>query len=127
LNTDRLCLSCTQARDQPALSCENHGQTVPVHVQARIAAILQGVNMSTYQVSLLPGEGIGPEVAEATRRVLDATGIRFEWEVCDAGQGAVEKTGDLLPKATIESIRKNGIGLKGPITTPVWSGFRSVN
>lgn len=83
--------------------------------------------MATYQVSLLPGDGIGPEVAEATRRVLDATGISFEWDVCDAGQDAMEKTGELLPAATLDSIRKNGIGLKGPITTPVGSGFRSVN
>jgi isocitrate dehydrogenase (NAD+) len=83
--------------------------------------------MSKYQVSLLPGDGIGPEVAEATRRVLDATGITFDWEVCDAGQDALEKTGELLPQATLDSIRRNGIGLKGPITTPVGSGFRSVN
>lgn len=83
--------------------------------------------MSTYQVSLLPGDGIGPEVADATRRVLDATGISFDWEVCDAGEDALEKHGELLPKPTLDSIRNNGIGLKGPITTPVGSGFRSVN
>jgi isocitrate dehydrogenase (NAD+) len=84
-------------------------------------------NMAKYQVSLLPGDGIGPEVAEATRRVLDATGIGFDWEMCDAGSEALEKHGELLPEATLDSIRKNGIGLKGPITTPVGSGFRSVN
>jgi isocitrate dehydrogenase (NAD+) len=83
--------------------------------------------MSNYQVSLLPGDGIGPEVSEATRRVLDATGIGFDWEVCDAGEEAMEKHGELLPQATLDSIRRNGIGLKGPITTPIGSGFRSVN
>jgi isocitrate dehydrogenase (NAD+) len=83
--------------------------------------------MATYQVSLIPGDGIGPEVTEATRRVLEATGIGFEWDYCDAGMDALDKHGDVLPEATLESVRKNGIGLKGPITTPVGSGFRSVN
>jgi isocitrate dehydrogenase (NAD+) len=73
------------------------------------------------------GDGIGPEVAEATKRVLDATGLTFEWEHCDAGLNALEKHGDVLPEATLESVRRNGIGLKGPITTPVGSGFRCVN
>ena len=83
--------------------------------------------MSKYQVSLLPGDGIGPEVSEATKRVLDATGVGFDWEICDAGEEAMEKHGELLPQATLDSIRRNGIGLKGPITTPIGSGFRSVN
>jgi len=83
--------------------------------------------MATYQVSLIPGDGIGPEVAEATRRILEATGIGFDWEYCDAGLDALEKHGDVLPEATLDSVRRNGIGLKGPITTPVGSGFRSVN
>ncbi|MGI8485191.1 MAG: isocitrate/isopropylmalate dehydrogenase family protein [Thermomicrobiales bacterium] len=83
--------------------------------------------MATYQVSLIPGDGIGPEVTEATRRVLEATGIKFDWEYCDAGLGALEKHGDVLPQATLDSVRKNGLGLKGPITTPIGSGFRSVN
>ncbi|HWK79168.1 MAG TPA: isocitrate/isopropylmalate family dehydrogenase, partial [Thermomicrobiales bacterium] len=83
--------------------------------------------MATYQVSLLPGDGIGPEVTEATRRVLEATGIGFEWDYCDAGLDALEKVGDVLPEATLDSVRKNGLGLKGPITTPIGTGFRSVN
>ncbi len=83
--------------------------------------------MATYQVTLIPGDGIGPEVASATRTVLDATGIVFEWDVQQAGSDAMEQTGELLPDATLASIRRNGIGLKGPITTPVGSGFRSVN
>lgn len=83
--------------------------------------------MATYQVSLLPGDGIGTEVSEATRRILDATGVSFDWEVCAAGEDALAETGELLPQATLDSIKRNGIGLKGPITTPVGSGFRSVN
>lgn len=83
--------------------------------------------MANYQISLLPGDGIGPEVSEATRRVIDATGVGIDWEVCAAGLDAFESTGELLPQATLDSIRKNGVGLKGPITTPVGTGFRSVN
>jgi isocitrate dehydrogenase (NAD+) len=83
--------------------------------------------MSTYHVTLIPGDGIGPEVSEATRRVLEATGIGFAWEEREAGEGAAEKFGDVLPEDTLDSIRKNKIGLKGPITTPIGGGFRSVN
>jgi isocitrate dehydrogenase (NAD+) len=83
--------------------------------------------MAKYQVTLIPGDGIGPEVAAATRSVLDATGIEFEWDVQQAGSDAMDETGELLPQATIDSIRRNGIGIKGPITTPIGSGFRSVN
>lgn len=80
-----------------------------------------------YQVTLIPGDGIGPEVAEATRRVLEATGVAFEWDIHDAGVTALEKTGDVLPDAVVESIRANGVALKGPLTTPLGGGFRSVN
>jgi isocitrate dehydrogenase (NAD+) len=83
--------------------------------------------MTKYQVSLLPGDGIGPEVSEATCRILDATGVSFDWEVCAAGEEAMATTGEVLPQATLDSIKRNGVGLKGPITTPVGSGFRSVN
>jgi isocitrate dehydrogenase (NAD+) len=81
----------------------------------------------TYQVTLIPGDGIGPEVAEATRRVLEATGVAFEWDVHDAGVTALEKSGDVLPEAVLDSIRANSIALKGPLTTPLGTGFRSVN
>ncbi|HEU5422004.1 MAG TPA: isocitrate/isopropylmalate dehydrogenase family protein [Nitrolancea sp.] len=80
-----------------------------------------------YQVTLIPGDGIGPEVSGAARRVLEATGIQFEWDTQDAGMTALEKTGDVLPDAVIESIQQNGIALKGPLTTPIGGGFRSVN
>src|SRR3954453_14526726 len=83
--------------------------------------------MSGYNVTLIPGDGIGPEVSGATRRVLEATGIEFSWDVREAGEGAAEKFGDVLPEETLDSIRKNKLGLKGPITTPIGGGFRSVN
>jgi isocitrate dehydrogenase (NAD+) len=81
----------------------------------------------TYNVTLIPGDGIGPEVTEAAKQVLEATGIAFNWELAYAGAGALEKFGAVLPDATLESIRKNKVALKGPVTTPVGAGFRSVN
>jgi isocitrate dehydrogenase (NAD+) len=81
----------------------------------------------TYRVTLIPGDGIGPEVAEATRAVLDSTGVSFDWDVQPAGIEAMETHGDVLPKATLDSVKANRVGLKGPITTPIGSGFRSVN
>ena len=80
-----------------------------------------------HRVTLIPGDGIGPELAEATRRVLDATGIAFEWEVQEAGEATIATEGTPLPERVLESIRRNKVALKGPITTPVGSGFRSVN
>ena len=80
-----------------------------------------------YTVTLIPGDGIGPELAEATRRVLDATGVGFEWDVQQAGAEVIETEGTPLPARAIESIRRNKVAIKGPITTPVGTGFRSVN
>src|SRR6478736_10378370 len=80
-----------------------------------------------HRVTLIPGDGIGPELAEATRRVLDASGVAFDWEVQDAGEGVMAQYGTPLPDHVLESIRRNKVALKGPITTPVGSGFRSVN
>jgi len=80
-----------------------------------------------HTITLIPGDGVGPEIIEATRRVLEATGVEFQWEVVNAGASALEKEGDLLPERLIKSIRKNMVALKGPTTTPVGSGFRSVN
>jgi isocitrate dehydrogenase (NAD+) len=80
-----------------------------------------------HRITLIPGDGIGPELAEATTRVLDATGIGFEWEVQEAGEATIASEGTPLPERVLESIRRNKIALKGPITTPVGSGFRSVN
>ncbi len=80
-----------------------------------------------YDVTLIMGDGTGPEVTEATRRVLEATGINFHWEIAYAGANAQEKFGTPLPDSVLDSIRKNKVALKGPVTTPVGSGFRSVN
>ena len=80
-----------------------------------------------YKVTLMPGDGIGPEVVEAMRRVLEATGIEFEWDYQDLGMVAQEKQGSTLPQATIDSVRRNKVGIKGPTTTPIGTGFRSVN
>jgi len=81
----------------------------------------------TYNVTLIPGDGIGPEVTEATKRVLEATGVDFHWDLAYAGGYAQDKFGTPLPDHTLESVRKNKVALKGPVTTPVGSGFRSVN
>ncbi len=80
-----------------------------------------------HRVTLIPGDGIGPELAEATRRVLDASGVEFEWETVDAGEAVMAEYGTPLPEHVLESIRRNKVALKGPITTPVGEGFRSVN
>jgi isocitrate dehydrogenase (NAD+) len=80
-----------------------------------------------HRVTLIPGDGIGPELAEATRRVLDATGVEFEWETVDAGAAVIAEYGTPLPEHVLESIRQNKVALKGPITTPIGEGFRSVN
>ena len=79
------------------------------------------------RITVIAGDGIGPEITEATLGALDALDCGFEYEFVDAGLVALEKHGDLLPEATLESIRRNGIALKGPLTTPVGKGFRSVN
>ncbi len=80
-----------------------------------------------YDVTLIPGDGIGPEVVEATRRVLEATGVAFQWDVAEAGADVIDKYGTPLPDSVLASVIKNKVALKGPITTPVGSGFRSVN
>jgi len=80
-----------------------------------------------YRVTLIPGDGTGPELAAATRRVLEATGVAFSWDIQEAGIDVHQREGTPLPPRVLDSLRKNGVGLKGPITTPVGSGFRSVN
>lgn len=83
--------------------------------------------MSKHTVTLIPGDGIGPEITEAMRRVVEATGIDISWEIAEAGAHLMESEGTPLPAATIDSIRANKVAIKGPVTTPVGSGFRSVN
>ena len=80
-----------------------------------------------YNVTLIPGDGVGPEITGATRRVLEATGVKFNWELAYAGAEVMAKQGTPLPDSVLESIRKNKVALKGPVTTPVGTGFRSIN
>lgn len=81
----------------------------------------------SYRVTLIPGDGIGKDVTTAACRVLEATGVSFEWDVQEAGADVIEKYGTPLPQSVLDSIRANKVALKGPITTPVGGGFRSVN
>ncbi|HOP75461.1 MAG TPA: isocitrate/isopropylmalate dehydrogenase family protein [Bacillota bacterium] len=80
-----------------------------------------------HTITLIPGDGVGPEQTAAARRVIEATGVKIDWEVHEAGEVAMEKYGTPLPDAVLESIRRNKVALKGPITTPIGTGFRSVN
>jgi isocitrate dehydrogenase (NAD+) len=80
-----------------------------------------------HTITLIPGDGIGPEVSGATRRVIEAAGVRIDWEVQEAGAAVAEKRGTVLPDEVLESIRRNRIALKGPIGTPIGKGFKSVN
>ena len=81
----------------------------------------------THTITLIPGDGIGPEVADATRRVLAASGVKIDWEVQEAGAAIAEKRGTTLPDEVLVSIKRNKVALKGPIGTPIGKGFRSVN
>lgn len=85
------------------------------------------MNREPYTITFIPGDGTGPEISDATKRVLEATGIRFNWDIQEAGLSVYERTGDPLPERVIESLKRNKVGIKGPITTPVGTGFRSVN
>src|SRR6266699_3610355 len=80
-----------------------------------------------HRITLIPGDGIGPEVASAVVRIIEASGVQIEWETHLAGQQALDKFGTTLPEELLESIKRNKVGLKGPITTPVGKGFTSVN
>lgn len=80
-----------------------------------------------YTITLIPGDGIGPEVTNAAVRVLEATGLKFEWERFSAGAEAYERTGEYIPEALIESFERTRVGLKGPVTTPIGGGFSSIN
>ena len=81
----------------------------------------------THRITLIPGDGIGPEVTDATVRILEATGLKFEWDRCEAGQDAYEKYGEYLPKELLNSIERTRVALKGPVTTPIGGGFPSIN
>ena len=83
--------------------------------------------MSKYNITLIPGDGIGPELADAAKRCVDALSLDIKWDSCEAGTAAIEKYKTPLPAHTLDSIRKNKVAIKGPITTPIGTGFRSVN
>jgi len=80
-----------------------------------------------HNITLIPGDGIGPEITEATVKVVGATGVEINWDIVNAGAEVYEKEGTVLPQSVIDSLKKNKVGIKGPITTPVGTGFRSVN
>jgi len=80
-----------------------------------------------YTITLIPGDGVGPEISEATRRVIEATGVPVKWDIQDAGEEIYKKEGNPLPVRVIDSIKENKVAIKGPVTTPVGTGFRSVN
>ena len=80
-----------------------------------------------HKITLIPGDGIGPEITAATIRVIEATGVDIEWETQILGAQALEMYGETLPEASIEAMRRNKVSLKGPIMTPIGKGFTSVN
>jgi isocitrate dehydrogenase (NAD+) len=80
-----------------------------------------------HHITLIPGDGIGPEIIKATTKVIEYSGVKVDWEVVEAGMSALEKYRDPLPHEVIESINKNRVVLKGPLTTPIGKGFRSIN
>jgi len=81
----------------------------------------------SHKVTLIPGDGIGPEVSEAARRAVDATGVKIDWEIAELNSDLILKTGQSLPQSVVDSIERTGIGLKGPVTTPIGGGYTSVN
>src|SRR6266853_6929515 len=81
----------------------------------------------SHKVTLIPGDGIGPEVTQATVRMLEATGVKFDWESFQVGAEAFEKYGEYIPKEALESIEGTHVALKGPVTTPIGGGFSSIN
>jgi isocitrate dehydrogenase (NAD+) len=120
-------------RPEGALS-ELSGLSVRGHSPRAFAEASQATPLSVpsaavaHRVTLIPGDGTGPELTEATRRVLEATGVEFDWDVREAGADVMDKYGgNPLPDEVLDAIRETGVALKGPITTPVGVGFRSVN
>ncbi len=87
----------------------------------------EGETVLTHRITLIPGDGTGPEIVDATRRAIEATGVAIQWDVHDIGLPAMQKLGDPFPKSALDSIRRNKVGLKGPLTTELGTGMRSVN
>lgn len=84
-------------------------------------------NQTLYTITLIPGDGIGPSISDSTKRIIEATGVQITWETLEAGIPAIEKYKDPLPQQVLDSISKNKVALKGPLTTPMGTGFRSIN
>ena len=80
-----------------------------------------------YKITLIPGDGTGPEITQATVKVVEATGVHVQWDIENAGEDVYKKEGTVLPQSVLRSLKKNRIGIKGTITTPVGTGFRRVN
>src|SRR5437763_13455615 len=93
----------------------------------RLRAIALALRVMTHRVTLIPGDGIGPEVSAAVLRLIQPTGVKIDWERFIVGGHAQEMTGSSLPDAVLESIRRNKVALKGPVETPIGGGFESVN
>src|SRR3989442_5738565 len=91
--------------------------------------MIQSLNRQpmTHKITLIPGDGIGPEVTQAAVRILEATGLKFEWETFEAGADAHEKYHEYIPRELIESIQRTRVGLKGPVTTPLGGGVAPIN
>jgi isocitrate dehydrogenase (NAD+) len=107
-----------------------HKELQGTHASARALAWRASIaspSAMAHQVTFIPGDGTGPELAEATRRVLEATGVELEWDEQPAGEDVYREEGNPFPERTLESIKRTGVGIKGPTTTPVGSGFRSIN
>src|SRR5215472_6833991 len=113
------------ASSTPSLSnCSTLKMTSPNRPKLKPAP---SKKVMTHKVTLIPGDGIGPEVTRAATRIVDASGVKIEWESFAAGSEAFAKYGEYIPKALTESIERTGIGLKGPVTTPIGGGFSSIN
>src|SRR6266498_6120293 len=124
----RLVRSQNRSRDTLIPQMDRHGSRRDR--QRRCVAALsltRGASPMAHRVTFIPGDGVGPELSEATRRVLEATGVEFDWDVQEAGADVIERYGTPLPEPVLESIRANGVAIKGPLTTPIGTGFRSVN
>src|SRR5262249_42948185 len=119
------------ARDRDRIGVDarrrHRGGAADARDRTRLRAAHLVRSRMTHTITLIPGDGIGPEVTEAVVRILQATGVSIQWETHDAGVIAFERTGQTLPVDLIDSIRRNTVALKGPVTTPIAHGFTSVN
>src|SRR3977135_1062401 len=107
--------------------CRNRKARRPLKVKVADRSVRPHHQFMAHKITLIPGDGIGPEVTQAAVRILEATGVKFEWESFAAGAEAFEKYKKYIPKELTESIERTRVGLKGPVTTPIGGGFSSIN